>query len=172
MTDNENLMRDAFRVILLRDLRALDREIAAYPDDASLWVTPPGITNSGGMLAQHLNGNLRHFIGTAFGKTGFVRDRDAEFATRDRTREQIRADIQQTITEVGNTLDKMSVDDFNGIFPVQIRDRSVRAADFLTHLAAHLGYHLGQIDYHRRLLTSSHSAADAVSVQEIPAITP
>jgi hypothetical protein len=165
-------MRDSLRVILLRDLHALDREVALYPDDESLWLTPPGITNSGGTLAQHLSGNLRHFIGTAFGKTGFVRDRDSEFGTKGRTREDVRADIQRTISEVGATLDAMSDEDLAGAFPIRLRERSVRAADFLTHLAAHLGYHLGQIDYHRRMLTPDAKPANALSIEEIPAIEP
>ena len=81
-SENLLLLRDALRVMILRELRALDREIAAYPDDDSIWLTPPGISNSTGTLVLHLTGNLRHFIGTVFGKTGYVRNREAEFATK------------------------------------------------------------------------------------------
>ena len=69
--------------MILRELRTLDREIAEYPDDRSPWQTPPGITNSAGTLVLHLAGNLRHFIGTALGKSAYKRNRDAEFSTRD-----------------------------------------------------------------------------------------
>ena len=168
--ENEFLLRDAIRVMLVRDLGALEREIVAYPDDASLWTTAPGISNSGGMLAQHLCGNLRHFIGAAFGSTGYVRNRDAEFGEHIRTRAEIRAEIQQTLADITSTLDSLPPEAAAGAFPFQLNNRSVRASVFLVHLAAHLGYHLGQIDYHRRLLTSSGGAVDALSVQELPEI--
>jgi hypothetical protein len=35
---------------------------------------------------------------------------------------------------------------------------------FLTHLVAHLAYHLGQIDYHRRLVTGQTDGVGAVSI--------
>jgi hypothetical protein len=35
------------------------------------------------------------------------------------------------------------------------------------HLAVHLGYHLGQIDYHRRLSTSRTESVNTMSVKEL-----
>jgi len=152
--------------MILRELRALDREIAAYPDDDSIWLTPPGISNSTGTLVLHLTGNLRHFIGTVFGKTGYVRNREAEFSTKNLSREKLRSEVQATIAELDLILDRLGEDQLVG--PFMFGERQVRTADSLVHLAVHLGYHLGQIDYHRRLLTSSSGAADAMSVRELP----
>jgi len=152
--------------MILRELRALDREIAAYPDDDSIWLTPPGISNSTGTLVLHLTGNLRHFIGTVFGKTGYVRNREAEFSTKNLSREKLRSEVQATIGELDLILDRLGEDQLVG--PFMFGERQVRTADSLVHLAVHLGYHLGQIDYHRRLLTSSSGAADAMSVRELP----
>ena len=165
-SENLLLLRDALRVMILRELRALDREIAAYPDDDSIWLTPPGISNSTGTLVLHLTGNLRHFIGTVFGKTGYVRNREAEFATKNLSREKLRSEVQVTIGELDLILDRLGEDQLVG--PFMFGERQVRTADSLVHLAVHLGYHLGQIDYHRRLLTSSSGAADAMSVRELP----
>ena len=165
-TENLLLLRDALRVMILRELRALDREIAAYPDDDSVWSTPPGITNSAGTLVLHLTGNLRHFIGTVFGKTGYVRNREAEFSTKNLSRETLRAEVQATIAELDPILDRLGEDQLVG--PFMFGERQVRTADSLVHLAVHLGYHLGQIDYHRRLLTPSSGAADAMSIRELP----
>src|ERR1051325_5327382 len=81
------------RTILLRELRAVRREIEAYADDAALWAAPPGIGNSAGNLALHLAGNLQHFIGTRLGDTGYVRNRDAEFARRNVDRAEILAEL-------------------------------------------------------------------------------
>jgi len=165
-SENLLLLRDALRVMILRELRALDREIAAYPDDDSIWLTPPGISNSTGTLVLHLTGNLRHFIGTVFGKTGYVRNREAEFSTKNLSREKLRSEVQATIAELDLILDRLGEDQLVG--PFMFGERQVRTADSLVHLAVHLGYHLGQIDYHRRLLTSSSGAADAMSVRELP----
>jgi len=163
----DDMMRDTLRVMLLRELRALDREIAAYPDDESVWLAPPGIGNSAGALAQHLSGNLRHFIGATLGGSGYKRNRDAEFATRGRSREELRADVQSTITELDAALGKVTPQMLESVYPLPLPDKHRRTGDFLMHLAVHLSYHLGQIDYHRRLLTTSSQSADTVSIREL-----
>ena len=167
-TENLLIVRDALRIMLLRELRALDREIAAYPDDESVWQTPPGISNSAGTLVLHLAGNLRHFIGGALGESGYVRNREAEFSTKGISREKLRAEVQATIADLERALDHVSEEQLTAQYPLLLMDRRVRTTDFLVHLAVHLGYHLGQIDYHRRLLTQNSQAADAMSIRELP----
>jgi uncharacterized damage-inducible protein DinB len=162
------MIRDTLKVLLLRELRALDREIAAYPDDDSVWLTAPGIGNSAGALSQHLCGNLRHFIGATLGSSGYKRDRDAEFSTRDRSRADLRRDVQSTIAELDAALDKVTPEILEAVYPLPLPDKYRRTGDFLMHLAVHLSYHLGQIDYHRRLLTTSSQSADTVSIRELP----
>lgn len=154
--------------MLLRELRALDREIAAYPDDESLWQTPAGISNSAGTLVLHLAGNLRHFIGATLGESGYVRNREAEFSTKGLSREELRAQVKTTITDLELALDRITAVQLEAPYPLLIQDRRVRTADWLVHLSVHLGYHLGQIDYHRRLLTHNPEAADAISIGELP----
>lgn len=167
---DQNLLavRDAVRVMILRELRALDREIAAYPDDRSPWQTTGGVTNSAGTLTLHIAGNLRHFIGSTLGQSGYKRNRDAEFSTRDLSRDELRAAVQATIAELESAFDKITVEQLETPYPLLIQERRVRTVDWLVHLSAHIGYHLGQIDYHRRLLTPNAKALDAVSVREIP----
>jgi uncharacterized damage-inducible protein DinB len=168
MTEGGRRIRDALGVVFLRELRTLDREIDAYPDDESLWVSPPGISNSAGALAQHLTGNLRHFVGTVLGGTGYVRDREAEFAARGRSRTELRAEVQRTIDDIAATLASLTPGQMMAEYPVRVQDRRIRTGDFLVHLSAHLSYHLGQIDYHRRLLTSATESVAALSVSDLP----
>ncbi len=137
--------------ILCRGLETVKGEIAAYPDDASVWATPPGIVNSAGTLALHLAGNLSHFIGAQLGKTGYVRDREAEFAARDIPRLEILARLDAAIAAVDASLAPLTDADLHEAFPLRLGDTTVHSGDFLIHLVAHFGYHLGQIDYHRRL---------------------
>jgi uncharacterized damage-inducible protein DinB len=166
--ENLLVLRDALRVMLLRELRALDREIEAYPDDESVWETPHGISNSAGTLVLHLAGNLRHFIGAVLGESGYKRNREVEFSTKGLSRETLRAEVQATIGDLERALDRVGEAELLAPYPLLIAERRVGAADFLVHLAVHLGYHLGQIDYHRRLLTPNPRAADAMSIRELP----
>ena len=55
--------------LLVRELEGLRREIALFPDDASIWRTVPGVTNSAANLALHVAGNLQHFVGRVLGGT-------------------------------------------------------------------------------------------------------
>lgn len=162
------LLIDSLRFVLMRDLRSLDAQIAAYPDDESLWALAPGISNSAGNLALHLIGNLRHFIGATLGGTGYVRDRPAEFATRGMSREALRSEVSAAITDVEAALAGITAEPLGRAFPLPIADRRVRSAEFLVHLAVHLTYHLGQIDYHRRLLTDNPKTVENVGVRDLP----
>jgi uncharacterized damage-inducible protein DinB len=159
---------ESLRFLLLRDLRSLDQQVAAYPDDESLWITAPGISNSAGNLVLHLTGNLRHFFGATFGDTGYMRDRAAEFATKSLSREALRREIAAAIDDVETSLGRIDESQLDRAYPLAIAERQVRTADFLAHLAVHLTYHLGQIDYHRRLLTQDPIAVENVSVRELP----
>ena len=163
-------MRIALKTIMLRELRALDREIAAYPDDESVWAAPGGAPNSAGNLALHLAGNLRHFIGATLGGTGYRRDRDAEFSTRGLSREELQAIIADAIDELTRAFDSITDEQLEGEYPLAIQDRKFRASDYLLHLAVHLSYHLGQIDYHRRLSTPSSESVDTVSPKELTSL--
>jgi hypothetical protein len=65
----------AIAAVLTRELRTIERELNAYPDEEQVWALPPGLPNSAGTLALHAAGNLRHFIGTVLGGGSFVRRR-------------------------------------------------------------------------------------------------
>ena len=149
--------------ILVRDLTTLRLEIEAYPSDADLWRLVPGISNSGGTLALHLCGNLQHFIGAILGKTGFVRNRDAEFGLREVPRAELLRHVDQAIAAVKGTLPRLSPAELEGTFPEPVAKTRLATGDFLTHLATHFTYHLGQLDYHRRVTTGGPPLSGALS---------
>jgi hypothetical protein len=126
------------RTVVLRELRALDREIAAYPDDESLWTAPAGAPNSAGNLALHLAGNLRHFIGAALGETGYTRDRDSEFSSKGLSRDELRAIVSDAIRELDNAFDGITDEQLNSEYPIPIQERKLQASEFLVHLAVDL----------------------------------
>jgi len=138
--------------LFARDLARLKDEILKYPNEASLWIVDGDISNSGGNLCMHLAGNLQHFIGTVLGKSGYVRNREAEFASKNVKRDKLIAEIDRTIDVVGKTLSAMKDDDLHREFPMEVLGGTNQTGFMLIHFHSHLNYHLGQINYHRRLV--------------------
>ncbi|HET7115374.1 MAG TPA: DUF1572 family protein [Hanamia sp.] len=134
------------------DLAKLATEISLFKDEKSLWKTKEGITNSAGNLALHITGNLNHFIGKTMGNTDYVRNRDGEFSFKDIPRDQIISGINKVKEIIKNTLPKLSPADLQKDFPIKIREEVYSTQNMLIYLLAHLNYHLGQINYLRRII--------------------
>ena len=143
---------ETLQKIFKRDLEKLKQEIASYRDENNLWVVDKSIANSAGNLCLHLVGNLNTYIGAEIGKTGYVRDRDREFSQKNIPRDELVKMIEDTITVVANGLDKLKEEDLEKEYPLLVFKEKTSTGYFLIHLAVHLGYHLGQVNYHRRLL--------------------
>lgn len=146
------MLKDTLKKLIIRDLEKLRQEIAAYQNEERIWYTELNISNSAGNLCLHLIGNLNTYIGAEFGKTGYVRNREDEFALKDVPRAELLDKIEKTITMIGETFDMMQEDQLNERYPGEIPLKDASTAYFFVHLAMHLSYHLGQINYHRRLL--------------------
>ena len=127
-------------------------ELNGYDNESNIWLCPDGISNSSGTLALHIAGNLQHYIGTVLGNTGYERKRDMEFSKRDVPRKELIAELKTTKSAVINTLRNISEQQIDSDYPLLFPDKVVSTHFMLIHLAAHLNYHLGQINYHRRLL--------------------
>jgi len=143
---------ETLQKIFKRDLEKLKQEIASYRDENNLWVVDKSIANSAGNLCLHLVGNLNTYIGAEIGKTGYVRDRDREFSQKNIPRDELVKMIGDTITVVANSLNKLKQEDLEKEYPLLVFKEKTSTGFFLIHLAVHLGYHLGQVNYHRRLL--------------------
>jgi hypothetical protein len=143
---------ETLQKIFKRDLEKLKQEIASYRDENNLWVVDKSITNSAGNLCLHLVGNLNTYIGEEIGKTGYVRNRDLEFSLKNIPQLQLVKMIKDTIVVVENGLNKLNENDLEKEYPLLVFKEKTSIGYFLIHLAVHLGYHLGQVNYHRRLL--------------------
>lgn len=146
------MLKDALLKIYERDLEKLKKEISLYGDENDLWVTKNQIANSAGNLCLHLLGNLNHFIGAVLGNTGYARNRDAEFSAKNVSREELLAEIDKLLDVVFISLQTLSDDDLKKDYPVEKNGETVTTDFMLLHLLTHLSYHLGQINYHRRLV--------------------
>jgi len=147
-----DLITESILTIIDRDLKKLEDEINLYPTEESLWTTAGAIKNPGGNLCLHLCGNLQHYIGAVLGGSGYVRNREYEFAARNISRELLIQEINKTKTAVRSALEKLEPIVLETEYPERVFNYSMTTLYFLVHLAAHLGYHLGQVNYHRRLL--------------------
>lgn len=140
------------KVLFTRDLNRLKNEITRYHNDEALWSVQKGINNSGGNLCLHLIGNLKTFIGKELGNIQYVRDRQHEFEGKHVPREKLYLEIDETIEAVSQGLDNLITESLTQDFPILIWDQPTGMIYTLIHLHCHLNYHLGQINYHRRLL--------------------
>lgn len=138
--------------VILRDLDVLEKEISLYPNTESIWTVNGEIKNPTGNLVLHLCGNLQHYIGAVLGNTGYVRDRPAEFSLKDISAKDLVLEIIKTKEAVRNTLSKLDSSILEKEYPEKVFADPMTTQYFLIHLSAHLGYHLGQVNYHRRLI--------------------
>jgi uncharacterized damage-inducible protein DinB len=138
--------------MLNRDARKVIDEIALYKNEETIWKIVPGIANSAGNLCLHLTGNLNHFIGALLGKTGYIRNRENEFAATGLKSSELIKGMEDTISVMQQTFDKLTDSDLEKTFPVDKHGQIVTTGYMMLHLMTHLNYHLGQINYHRRLL--------------------
>lgn len=140
-----------------RDLTRLIQELEAFPNDESLWQTLPGVTNSAGNLALHLEGNLREFIGRLIGGLAFERKRDLEFSTKNLTRKELTGRIDSVRSVVPGVVAAMTSGLLEASYPQLMAGSVMTHQQALMHTYGHLSYHLGQIDYLRRTLTGAGS---------------
>ena len=147
----------AISSIFERELHKLAAEIKLYKHEADIWKTEKDIKNPGGNLCLHICGNLQHFIGADMGDTDYVRNRDKEFSDKNIPSTELLKEIEQTIKVVTKTLEAIPDEDLDKEYtnfpPHLLGKEKMSKFYFLAHLLSHLGYHLGQINYHRRLVS-------------------
>nr|WP_295928390.1 DUF1572 family protein [uncultured Dyadobacter sp.] len=151
---------DTLITLYSRDLKKLRQEIAAYTSEAALWIQLPGTINPGGNLCQHLIGNLRTYICLTLGGHAYIRDRDAEFSQKLFSQKQLLAELDVLHDLVIGTLERIDEPQMRSEYPREVLDMfpEQRVELILSHLLAHLSWHLGQINYHRRWIGQMQAA--------------
>lgn len=146
------MLTQTLKKIILRDLAKLKLEISQYKSEANLWKIDKEIANSAGNLCLHLVGNLNAYIGATLGQSGYVRQRDLEFSLKNIPQKELIQKIEDTIQIVDQVLTSFPEEKLQEEYPLLVLAEKTSTEYFLVHLATHLGYHLGQVNYHRRLL--------------------
>nr|WP_294785088.1 DinB family protein [uncultured Flavobacterium sp.] len=146
------MLIQTLQILFNRDLDKLKFEIESYENESNIWIIDKNISNSAGNLCLHLIGNLNTYVGAEIGKTGYIRNRPLEFSLKDIPKSELIQKIEDTIVVINNALDSLTETDLTAIYPQIVFEKEMTTGFFLVHLTTHLSYHLGQINYHRRLL--------------------
>nr|WP_315424652.1 DinB family protein [uncultured Pedobacter sp.] len=146
------MLTETLKRLFNRDLTRLKSEIEAYQNEPKLWRIDCTIANSAGNLCLHLIGNLNTYIGAILGGTDYIRNRELEFSLKDIPKKELIKMIEATISVVNEALDRVSNEQMDGEYPILVFEEKTSTEFLLVHLTTHLTYHLGQINYHRRLL--------------------
>ena len=150
-------MKKTIITLFNRDIKRLAQEIEAYSDEAILWKKAEGISNPAGNLALHLVGNLNEYIGRQLGEIAYQRNRPLEFSATNVPKQELLNKIADTQKVVEKAVKKLKIKQFQDKYPENVLGYDMTVEYFLVHLSAHLNYHLGQIDYHRRFLTGGNA---------------
>ena len=132
-----------------RDIRKLIEELHLFKEEKNLWQIRGSVKNSSGNLALHIIGGMNYLIGATLSQTGYVRDRDQEFLRKGVERRELVAQLEELIPMIRKTVNTINMEEE---YPL-IFDNEKRSAGYvLMQLSLHLNYHLGQVNYLRRIL--------------------
>ncbi|WP_158009618.1 DinB family protein [Tenacibaculum todarodis] len=144
--------KDEIITFFERDLNRLTAELELYKKEENMWLTEKHISNSAGNLTLHIIGNLHTFIGKEIGKTNYVRNRPLEFNQKNVSRLVLIESIKNTLKMIKKALSPLSEEDLKKDYTLLKFSKTESVEYLLVHLTTHLTYHLGQINYHRRLI--------------------
>ena len=147
------MLSESLIYVYENDLRRVMAEIKQYEAEEDLWKVTGEISNSGGNLALHLIGNVKHYLGAVLGGSSYKRERDKEFSNRHISRKEIIRELENAIEIMKQTLGKLTAEDFEKDFPQEFSGQTQKTLPVVIYMLSHLAYHLGQINYHRRLLS-------------------
>lgn len=145
-------MNSDFITMVSQGIDNIISELKQYSDEADLWKVEGKINNSAGNLALHLTGSLNYFIGNVMSGNGYVRNREAEFSDKHIPRQTMMRNLEETKAMIADFLSQCDAEFYTAIFPLSIFGDNRSNHYVLTIMIAHLNYHLGQINYHRRLI--------------------
>ena len=135
-----------------RDLLQLITEVNLFSNEENLWKTEGSVMNSSGNLVLHIIGGLNFLVGTTLAHTGYVRDRDQEFIRKGVERKEMVAKLEALIPMISITFNTLTPEQMEADFPIFFDQPNTSTSYVLVKLLSHLNYHLGQVNYLRRVL--------------------
>ncbi len=150
MADNKIIQ--VYKELFIRYIDQMKNEISAYKNEVDIWKTTGSINNSAGTLTLHMCGNLQHFVGAIIGSRGYIRNRDEEFNRRNVSRNDMLAELEVTRNIVEAEFNNLEDNKLSDKFPPTHFGEDITYSYALARLISHFAYHVGQINYHRRII--------------------
>ena len=152
MTDTGNtILLDIARARLVVHQAGQVRTCLEALNDGQLWWRANEESNAIGNLVLHLCGSTRFYIGHCVGNSGYVRNRDAEFAEQGPVaKEELLARLNAAVAEADRVLSS-----FNPAQLGNTTDRTSKAttyAELILNQVLHFTAHTGQIVYATKLI--------------------
>lgn len=129
------------------------QELKSFPGGPELWSTLPGVSNSAGNLVLHLEGNLREYVGRQMGHVPYQRQRPLEFSPTGIPLDDLIARMESVAELIPAIVAALPENALESLYPENVFGSPMTVRYFLFHLFGHLSYHLGQINYLRRIVT-------------------
>ena len=154
MTTPSERFIDCARQFLVQEyLPKIERCLERLADE-QIWWRSNEESNSIGNLVLHLCGNARQWIVCGVGGAPDARDRDAEFAQRDKIeRAELLSLLRSTLADVESVLKNL---DANVLLEQRtIQGSEVDVMEAIFHVTEHFSMHTGQIIMLTKMLASS-----------------
>ena len=135
-----------------RDIRKLIEEVNLFRNEENLWRIQGSVKNSSGNLVLHIIGGMNYLIGATLAQTGYVRDRDQEFIRKGVERKDLIAQLEELIPMINETVNALTPGQIEAEYPIFFDKPKTSTGYVLLQLLVHLNYHLGQVNYLRRIL--------------------
>ncbi|HMS64932.1 MAG TPA: DUF1572 family protein [Ignavibacteria bacterium] len=143
---------NSFKKLYIDFLDALIKEVSLYKNEENIWKLSGSISNTAGNLCLHICGNLNHFYGAVLLKNGYARERDMEFSKKNVSTAELIKCVEETKSMIEEFFDSVTAEDINKIYPEDKFGENATYGFIFSRLVSHLSYHVGQINYHRRIL--------------------
>ena len=135
-----------------RDIRKLIEEVNLFKNEEDLWRITGSVKNSCGNLVLHVIGGMNYLIGTTLAHTKYVRNREQEFIQKNVKRTELISQLEALIIIINRTLSALTAEQMEAEYPIFFDKAKTSVTYVLVQLLAHLNYHLGQVNYLRRIL--------------------
>ena len=152
-------LSDSIRQAFAAEYRQRAAELHKWVDplsDEQFWRNPFTHGNSVGHLVLHLTGNLSYYIGARIADTGYVRNRDLEFAeSRKLPKADVLGKFDETMAMVIATVENQTESDWTAPYTAEREPNANNRVTLFLRCASHLYHHIGQIIYLSRELQNS-----------------
>jgi uncharacterized damage-inducible protein DinB len=128
------------------------QQCVAELTEEDIWWRAHETNNSVGNLLLHLTGNLQQFVLATIGGAQDTRNKDLEFAARDRTSKEILiSELHRTLIESDRILAQFDPSRLLDLTKLQNRERPL--LEVIAIVVEHFALHTGQIIYIMKLRT-------------------